>query len=99
MRTLRVRAVARREIDVAFEWYRVRSPRAAEAFLTELADAIRRIREAPERFPVVHGRLRRVLLDRYPYGVYFKDLPKVVSVVGVIHGRQHPDTWLRRAAP
>ena len=98
MRPLRVRAVARREIDLAFEWYRVRSPRAADAFLTEVADAIRRIREAPERFPIVQGRLRRVLLDRFPYGVYFKEFPTVVSVVGVIHGRQHPDTWMRRAA-
>jgi plasmid stabilization system protein ParE len=91
--------VARREIDLAFEWYRVRSPGAADAFPTEIAFAIRRIREAPERYPVVQGRLRRRRLDRFPDGVYFKKFPTVVSVVGVIHGRRQPDTWMRRAAP
>lgn len=99
MHRLRVRKVARRDIDAAFEWYLVRSPRAADAFVTEVSEAIGWIRETPERFPIVQGRVRRVLLSRFPYAVYFKVFETVVSVVGVIHGRQHPDTWSRRAAP
>jgi hypothetical protein len=40
-----------------------------------------------------------VLLRRFPYAVYYKVFPLTISVVGVIHGHRHPDTWLRRAAP
>ena len=61
--------------------------------------AIRHIEEAPERQPIIRGRLRRVLLRRFPYGVYYKLYPSTISVVGVIHGHRHPDTWLGRAAP
>ena len=99
MRRLRVRKVARAEILAAFEWYLERSPAAAERFLAAVDDAMRRIEEAPERYPLIRGRLRRVLLERFPYGVYYKVYPSVISVVGVIHGHRHPDTWLRRAAP
>lgn len=53
----------------------------------------------PEHFPVVHGRLRRLLLQRFPYGVYFKVYARSISVVGVIHGYRHPDAWFKRAAP
>jgi hypothetical protein len=64
-----------------------------------LDEAIRLIEEEPERHPVIRGRLRRVLLRRFPYGVYYKIYPSTISVVGVIHGHRHPDTWLRRDLP
>jgi plasmid stabilization system protein ParE len=97
--TLVVRAHARREIDDVFEWYRVRSPDAAADFLVAIDNALAAIVAAPEHYPVVRGRLRRVLLAQFPYAVYFKVYPHVLSVVGVIHGNRHPDTWLSRAAP
>jgi plasmid stabilization system protein ParE len=94
-----VRAQARAEIDDAFEWYRERSPTAAADFLAVVDDALREIAEDPERFPVVHGRLRRIVLRRFPYALYYKIFPRTVSIVGVIHGHRHPDTWLSRAGP
>jgi toxin ParE1/3/4 len=57
------------------------------------------IESDPERFPVVHGRLRRMLLQRFPYAVYFEVYAPSHSVVGVIHGHRLPDIWLKRAAP
>jgi plasmid stabilization system protein ParE len=97
--SLVVRLTARAEIDEAFEWYRARSPSAASDFLDAVDRVLTHIAEAPERFPVVRGRLRRVLLPGFPYAIYYKVLPRTISVVGVIHGHRHPDTWLRRAAP
>ena len=66
---VRVRAQARTEIAEAFEWYRARSIDAAANFLDELDVAMKRIADAPEQFPVVRGRLRRVLLEHFPYAV------------------------------
>lgn len=97
MRVVRVRAQARDEIEEAFGWYRERSFAAAAEFLHELDVAMQRIAEAPEQFPVVRGRLRRMLLHRFPYAVYYKVYPTTISIVGVIHGRRHPSTWQRRA--
>ncbi|MEX1187053.1 MAG: type II toxin-antitoxin system RelE/ParE family toxin [Gemmatimonadaceae bacterium] len=99
MRTLRVRRVARREIEAAFEWYLARSPTAARRFLDEVDHAITTLHANPERHAVVRGRLRRVLLRQFPYAVYYKVYPATISVVGVIHGHRHPETWLKRAAP
>ncbi len=99
MRRLRVRKIARAEIVTAFQWYLMRSAAAAQRFLDAVDDAIALIEEAPERHPIIRGRLRRVLLRRFPYAVYYKVFPSTISVVGVIHGHRHPDTWLRRAVP
>lgn len=89
--------MARGEIESAFEWYRERSSSAALGFLDAVDDAFVRIASAPEQQLVVRGLLRRTLLSGYPYAVYFKLYPKVISVVGVVHGHRHPDSWLRRA--
>jgi plasmid stabilization system protein ParE len=99
VRRVVVRRLAQAEITEAFEWYRERSITAAGEFLVEVDHAMAEIENDPERFPVVHGRLRRMLLQRFPYGVYFKVYAKTVSVVGVIHGHRHPDLWLTRTAP
>lgn len=99
MATVRIRAQARAEIADAFDWYLARSSEASTAFLAELDTAMQKIADAPEQFPVIRGRLRRVLLPRFPYAVYFKSYATGISVVGVIHGRRHPNTWLRRAGP
>ena len=99
MAALVVQRRAQTEIDEAFEWYRARSPQAAADFLDAVDRSIDAIVAAPEQFPVVRGRLRRVLLARFPYAVYFKVYPRTISVVGVIHGNRHPNHWLQRAAP
>lgn len=97
MLPLRVRALARQEIESAFDWYRERSPLAAKGFLDAVDDVFTHIAQAPEQHLVVHGLLRRVLLAGYPYAVYYKLYPHVIGIVGVIHGHRHPRTWLRRA--
>ena len=99
MAALRIRARARAEIAEALEWYLARSEDASADFLAELDVAMNKIVDALEHFPVVRGRLRRVLLHRFPYAIYFKPYPTGISVVGVIHGHRHPATWLRRAGP
>ncbi len=56
-------------------------------------------RSQPHSIGTWSGRVRRVLLRRFPYGICCKVYPSTSSVVGVVRGRRHPDTWLGRAAP
>jgi plasmid stabilization system protein ParE len=96
MRTLRLRKAAQDDIEGAFEWYREQSPTTALRFLIAVDEALGSLGERPERFPVVAGTLRRTLLRRFPYAIYFKVYERTISVVGVVHGHRHPRAWLRR---
>ena len=51
---------ALREVEQAQGWYEERSVFAASAFLRELSTAVRRVREAPQRIPLL--KLERVAL-------------------------------------
>ena len=55
MRQLRIRRIARAEIFEAFNWYLVRSPRAAAGFIEAADAAIRGIEEEPELHGPIHG--------------------------------------------
>ena len=65
-------------------------------FLDALDGALLTVARSPEQHLLVRGRLRRILLDGYPYAVYYKHYPHVISVVGIVHGHRHPQAWLRR---
>jgi plasmid stabilization system protein ParE len=54
---------ALREVEEAQGWYEERSLFAASAFLRELTVAVRRLREAPNRYPSSEAGTRRILLE------------------------------------
>jgi toxin ParE1/3/4 len=93
---LRLRSIAEAELAEAVTWYAAQSPAVAARFLDAIDAAFDRIRANPDAFPLVSPTLRRLLVPRFPYAVYFRVFPNVLSVVGIIHGRRHPRRWLRR---
>jgi plasmid stabilization system protein ParE len=40
--------------------------------------------------------VRRALVGRFPYAIYFRATPNEIVVLAVIHGRRHPRRWQSR---
>lgn len=91
-----VRRAARRDIAEAFRWYWARSESVARVFLEVLDARMTMIEQAPELFPVVHRDVRRCLLGRFPYGLYFRLVGEEWRVIACTHLRRHPRRWQRR---
>jgi plasmid stabilization system protein ParE len=56
--------------------------------MEEVDGAFERLMEAPSSFPVAYRDLRRLVLRRFPYVVYFRQDENIVQVFGVMHGRR-----------
>ena len=91
-----IRPEVEAEITRAYKWYKRRSPSAGPAFLRALDDRIEALRADPERFPLVYGRARRVLLPRFPYALYFGEDDSDILVVACCHTRRRPRRWQSR---
>jgi plasmid stabilization system protein ParE len=89
-------AAAAREVEDAQAWYEERSVFAASAFLRELSTAVSRIREAPMRYPSDPHGTRRILLERFPFTLYYRTHGEVVSIVAVAHQKRRPGYWRPR---
>ena len=87
---------ARDEVEEAQAWYEERSLFAAAGFLHEISAAVRRISEAPKRYPVsLHG-TRRILLGRFPFTIHYRVNENDVVVVAVAHHKRRPGYWAGR---
>ena len=78
------------------DWYEGRRPGLGAEFRAALEVTIERIGDNPMQFRLVRGETRRVVLNRFPYAVYFRVTDKDIVVLAV-HGRQHPRRWQSRA--
>ncbi len=85
---------AEADIAEAIAFYDRRSAGLGSDFLGEVLEAFERIENAPEAWPVLEGPVRRCLVERFPYAVYYRT--GVSVVLAVLHGRRKPGAWRGR---
>ncbi len=75
-----LRPEAEAELAAAYAWYESRLLGLGDAFLACVEGAFEQARAAPRSWPVIHGSVRRILVRRFPYGVFYVHDPE--SLVG-----------------
>ncbi|MBD2550258.1 type II toxin-antitoxin system RelE/ParE family toxin [Microcystis elabens FACHB-917] len=93
---VRVLPEALEELVETQRWYGMREPALANDFAQTVAAAEERIRHNPQSFPLIHSRIRRLVLSRFPYAVHFREQGAEILVIA-LHGRQDPDRWQQRS--
>lgn len=96
MNKLVVRRAAQLDVRSIREWYEGNEVGLGDRFLAELDEVVGRVRMAPAQFPEVGRSLRRALLRRFPYSVYFLDRGDAVILLAVLHQHRNPSQWQRR---
>ncbi|MBI4502283.1 MAG: type II toxin-antitoxin system RelE/ParE family toxin [Gemmatimonadetes bacterium] len=94
---LDIRAEASAHIAEAFSWYEAQRSGLGEQLLDELDTTFELLKQAPEAGPEVYRKLRRVLVDHFPYAVYYSLSTELVSIRAVIHTSRDPKHWRRFA--
>src|SRR5262245_50643521 len=79
---------ARREFDEAVDWYRARSPETADRFVEAVRAAIRRIAEAPHRWPLNEARNGRQVLQSLRLANHDDVEHARVRNAAIVHGPQ-----------
>jgi toxin ParE1/3/4 len=88
---------ARIEARSSATWYRERSREAALTFTSTVTEAVQAIRERPEVCaPWRHTEVRRRILRRFPYSIFYVVEKDLVVIVAVAHHKRRPSYWLPR---
>ena len=87
---------ARDEYLAAARFYLESSPRVAAAFVDQVEAALAGIRDRPALWRVVQGDVRRCLIRRFPFGIYYTLEPDGVIVWAIMHLRRRPGCWGER---
>ena len=68
---------AKMDTNDAAVWYKAKSARLSEEFLRAVDDAVAQVLEFPESGPLVYRAFRALLLDKFPYTLYYVTNPVV----------------------
>ncbi|WP_249013126.1 type II toxin-antitoxin system RelE/ParE family toxin [Marinobacter sp. M3C] len=93
---VRLRDEAESDLREAAEWYQLQMSGLGGEFLDSVSASFDNLGSNPLLYPVFYKDIRRVLLKRFPFGVYFRIEAQTVQVIAVIHGSRHPGRWKTR---
>lgn len=95
-RNLLVLPAAQLELGAAQDWYEEASPGLGRGFRAEVDRQIGRILDNPRQFPAVLRDVRRARLQRFPYGLFFREREKDVVLIACFHASRDPLVWRAR---
>jgi plasmid stabilization system protein ParE len=87
------------ELDLieAYAWYEEQRGGLGDEFLDEVQVVFGAVEDAPQQFHVERGDVRKALVRRFPYLVFFVEAEEAISVLAVFHARRDPTIWHLRA--
>jgi len=87
------RPEVREELNEAYNWYENQQTGLGDDFLNCIDDILNRICQMPESYPIVYRDIRRSVVRRFPYAVYYRIVSSRVIVTAIFHSRRDPKSW------
>ena len=84
------------ELTEAGQVYERKVPTLGAQFLEAVDEAVEVIVLAPDRWSVIEDDVRRFLMARFPYAIYYRILPDHIRILAFKHHSRHPDYWRQR---
>jgi toxin ParE1/3/4 len=92
-----LRRKARAEFDDAVDGYERRNAGLGSEFVESVQAVFDRISATSEMYATVYRDVRKALVRRFPYSVYYRLRPDRVVVLAVFHNKRNPNIWKSRA--
>ena len=92
--TVRYRKAAQAEVSDIAEYLEARRPGFGRKFIEELRRVEALLRDNPALYQPVNGDIRRAVLRRFPYGVFYVVDGDQVFVLACFHLRRGPRSYL-----
>lgn len=87
---------AEAELAEGADYYFGVEPRFEGEFLDEALQAITHVRENPKSCPLIIESVRRKVLSKYPYSIFYIEVNDLIQVIAVAHHKRRPFYWLDR---
>jgi plasmid stabilization system protein ParE len=90
------RPEVREELNESYVWYESQQPGLGDDFSDCIDKTLNQLCQMPESYPVIHRDIRRSVMKRFPYAVYYRIVSSRVIVTAVFHSRRNPKVWKKR---
>lgn len=87
---------AEAELAEAFDYYEAQLSGLGHEFVAAVEQQLERVVENPALYQVMHRGVRRAVMRRFPYGVFYLFEEGAVVVLAVEHQARDPEHWKQR---
>lgn len=95
--TLKITSKAQKDVIKAYEWYEKQATGLGLEFVERVNSRINHIAREPNHFQIVFANsVKRALVSRFPYAIYFVEKDSTLIVYGIFHQRANPSRWKTR---
>ena len=88
---------AKLELKDAFNWYENQEKGLGFEFLISADAAQCSVERDPEMYPKVFKDIRKALIQRFPFAIYYAVRADTLYVLSVFHARRNPEEWKKRS--
>ena len=89
---------AEADISEAYLWYEARSAGLGSEFLRAVDACLAAVGRKPLGYPVVHKEVRRALLRKFPFAIFYVIEEERMVILALFHGRRDPKEIERLAS-
>ena len=94
MPTLKRHPLVKADLQSAFEWYEDELPGLGGRFQVEFFRAYRKLQQGAQLYAVRFSGIRRLNLERFPYGIFYTINGNEVRLLAVLHGSRETEEIL-----
>lgn len=94
--TLLISDDAEEDLKDAVEWYRLANSNLEGKFIKAVESSLQSIRQNPNQYPLVYRDVRRALLHKFPYGIFYFVFDETIVVQACFHTSRNPGDWQNR---
>ena len=96
MATLTYHPEAKKELKEAAGYYESCQKGLGKAYLFAVESAVKRLSSSPTTWRKIRDPFRRILVDRFPYGVIYSFDGEEIFIAAVMPLKRKPDYWSKR---
>jgi len=90
-----LRPQAETDLTVAIRWYQEKNPGLGYEFRQAVERSFRSIQLYPYSRSVVYRNVRRALVRRFPYAIFYTISEDEIVILACLHVRRDPAIWPR----
>lgn len=93
---VRIQPEAEMDLQDAYSYFEHCKIGLGADFMDCVGDSLAKVSSNSEQYAVIYKSIRRALIHRFPYVIFYKVIDDVIVVFAVLHCAREPKTWLTR---
>ncbi|MCG6133899.1 MAG: type II toxin-antitoxin system RelE/ParE family toxin [Nostoc sp. LLA-1] len=84
------------DLEDAYNWYEQQMMGLGSEFIRVVDASFSTIQRNPFAYPIIYEKVRRKLIRKFPYGLFYIIIDERISIIGSFHVKRDPQQWERR---